>query len=94
MTKVEKLLYKDLYSYASKQMNCATGKGVTVKAKDKRYTTREIRKLDGKTTSETGISSGYEIGEALVRQKQQQQGIYWHFHEQTALPITILIMLR
>ena len=32
-------------------MNCATGKGVTVKAKDKRYPTREIRKLDGKTTS-------------------------------------------
>ena len=29
-------------------MNCATGKGVTVKAKDKRYPTREIRKLDGK----------------------------------------------
>ena len=54
-------------------MNCATGKGVTVKAKDKRYSTREIRKLDGKTTSGTGISSGYEIAEALVRQQRQQQ---------------------
>ena len=50
-------------------MNCATGKGVTVKAKDKRYPTREIRK----TTSGTRISSGYEIAEALVRLQQQQQ---------------------
>ena len=49
-------------------MNCATGKGVTVKAKAKRYPTREIRK----TTSGTRISSGYEITEALVRQQQQQ----------------------
>ena len=32
-------------------MNCATGKGVTVKAKD--VSAREIRKLDGKTTSGT-----------------------------------------
>ena len=54
-------------------MNCATGKGVTVKAKDKRYQTREIRKLDGETTSGTRISSGYEIAEALVRLQQQQQ---------------------
>ena len=54
-------------------MNCATGKGVTVKAKDKRYQTREIRKLDGETTSGTRISSGYEIGEVLVRLQQQQQ---------------------
>ena len=54
-------------------MNCATGKGVTVKAKDKRYPTREIRKLDGETTSGTRISSGYEIAEALVRLQQQQQ---------------------
>ena len=54
-------------------MNCATGKGVTVKAKDKRYPTREIRKLDGKTTSGRRISSSYEIVEALVRQQQQQQ---------------------
>ena len=54
-------------------MNCATGKGVSVKAKDKRYLTREIRKLDGKTTSGTRISSGYEIAEALVRLQQQQQ---------------------
>ena len=54
-------------------MNCARGKGVTVKAKDKRYPTREIRKLDGKTTSGTRISSGYEIAEALVRLQQQQQ---------------------
>ena len=37
-------------------MNCATGKGVTVKAKDKRYPTREIRKLDGKTTSGTMVA--------------------------------------
>ena len=53
-------------------MNCATGKGVTVRAKDKRYPTSEIRKLDGETTSGTRISSGYEITEALVRQQQQQ----------------------
>ena len=54
-------------------MNCATGKGVTVKAKDKRYQRREIRKLDGETTSGTRISSGYEIAEVLVRLQQQQQ---------------------
>ena len=54
-------------------MNCATGKGVTVKAKDKRYQTREIRKLDGETISGTRISSGYEIAEVLVRLQQQQQ---------------------
>ena len=54
-------------------MNCATGKGVTVKAKDKRYPTREIRKLDDETTSGKRISSGYEITEALVRLQQQQQ---------------------
>ena len=54
-------------------MNCARGKGVSVKAKDKRYQTREIRKLDGETTSRTRISFGYEIAEALVRLQQQQQ---------------------
>ena len=37
-------------------MNCATGKEVTVKAKDKRYPAREIRKLDGKTTSGTMVA--------------------------------------
>ena len=48
-------------------MNCATGKGVTVKAKDKRYPTRAIRKLDGKTTSETRISSSETINPLVTK---------------------------
>ena len=50
-------------------MNCATGKGVTVKAKDKRYPTRAIRKLDGKTTSGTRISSSETINPLVTKKR-------------------------
>ena len=50
-------------------MNCATGKGVTVKAKDERCRQEKSKKLDGKTTSGTRISSSEAIN-ALVTKKR------------------------
>ena len=50
-------------------MNCATEKGVTVKAKDKRCRQEKSKKLDGKTTSGTRINSSETIN-ALVTKKK------------------------